>query len=370
MGQKYPIGCCNMVSNMIRYKRVMDMSNLKRKKLSFAILEILRQYTDENHKLSQNDVVELLEKDYDMKADRKSVKRNITSLLEMGYPIEFTETLRMYPNKEGEMEESYILSDFYLEREFTDAELRLRIDSLLFSKHIPYSQCKELVGKLEGLSNRYFKSRVRFISTLPETAPKNGQLFYTIEILNEAIDKGKQVAFTYNEYGTDKKLHPKRDREYIVNPYQMAATNGRYYLIGNYDKYDDLANYRLDRITNIRLLDTPVKPKEQVKGAGKSFSLPKHMAEHLYMFSGESIPVTFRMKKNILNDVIDWFGTEIVFSDETENEVTARVTVNWHAMRHWALQYCRHVRVLAPADLAQTVQEDLRSALGNYGSAH
>ena len=343
------------------------MSNLKRKKLSFAILDILRQYSDENHKLSQNDIVELLERDYDMKADRKSVKRNITTLLEMGYPIDFKETLRMYPNKDGVLEESYILSDFWLDREFTDAELRLLIDSLLFSKHIPYSQCDELITKLEGLSNRYFKSRVRFISTLPETAPKNRELFYTIEILDEAIANGKQVAFTYNEYGTDKKLHPKRQREYIVNPYQMAATNGRYYLIGNYDKYDNLANYRLDRITGIRLLDTPVKPVRQVEGMKNGLYLPKHMAEHLYMFSGESVPVTFRMKKTILNDVIDWFGTEIVFFDETEDEVTARVTVNWSAMRYWAQQYCRFVRILTPTDLADTVKSDLQGALENYG---
>ena len=52
--------------------------------------------------------------------------------------------------------------------------------------------------------------------------------------------KGRQVSFTYNSYGTDKKLHPRRDsagniREYIVNPYQIAAANGRYYLICNYD---------------------------------------------------------------------------------------------------------------------------------------
>lgn len=342
------------------------MSNIKRKKLSFAILDILRQYTDENHKLSQNDIIELLEKDYDMKADRKSVKRNITTLLEMGYPIEFKETLRMYPNKDGEMEESYILSDFYLEREFTDAELRLLIDSLLFSKHIPYSQCKELVGKLEGLSNRYFKSRVRFISTLPENAPKNRELFYTIEIIDEAIAGGKQVAFTYNEYGTDKKLHPKRDREFVVNPYQMAATNGRYYLIGNYDKYNNIANYRLDRITGIRLLDTPVKPVREVDGMKNGFYLPKHMAEHLYMFSGESVPVTFRMSKVILNDVIDWFGSDVAFSDETEDEVTARVTVNWSAMRYWAQQFCRHVKILAPTDLAETLKEDFLTALDKY----
>lgn len=264
------------------------------------------------------------------------------------------------------MEESYILSDFYLEREFTDSELRLLIDSLLFSKHIPYSQCKELVGKLEGLSNRYFKSRVRFISTLPENAPKNRELFYTIEIIDEAIAEGKQVAFTYNEYGTDKKLHPKRDREFIVNPYQMAATNGRYYLIGNYDKYNNIANYRLDRITGIHLLDTPVKPVREVDGMKNGFYLPKHMAEHLYMFSGESVPVTFRMSKVIVNDVIDWFGSEISFSDETEDEVTARVTVNWSAMRYWAQQFCRHIKVLSPADLAQTLQEDFQIAIEKY----
>lgn len=347
------------------------MKNPKPKKLSFAILDILRQYTDSNpeHRLNQNDIIEILERDYDIKADRKSVKRNLTSLWEMGFLVEWEETRRMYPNKDGEMEESFIQHDFYLdrdpERDFDDSELRLLIDSLLFSKHVPYSQCKKLVGKLKGLSNNWFKSRIRFISKLPETASENRELFLTIDVLDEAIADGKQVAFTYNEYGTDKKLHPKRDREYIVNPYQMAATNGRYYLIGNYDKYDNLANYRMDRITNIRLLDTPVKPKEQVED-GKQFSLPKHMAEHLYMFSGESIPVTFRMNKDILNDVIDWFGSDIVFFDEAADEVTARVTVNKRAMRYWARQYCGTVKLLSPPDLVETVKSDLRWALEQY----
>ena len=113
-----------------------------------AILDILRQYTDSNpeHRLNQNDLIEILERDYDIKADRKSVKRNLTSLWEMGFLVEWEETRRMYPNKDGEMEESFIQHDFYLdrdpERDFDDSELRLLIDSLLFSKHVPYSQCK------------------------------------------------------------------------------------------------------------------------------------------------------------------------------------------------------------------------------------
>ena len=347
------------------------MKNPKPKKLSFAILDILRQYTDSNpeHRLNQNDIIEILERDYDIKADRKSVKRNLTSLWEMGYLVEWEETRRMYPNKEGEMEESFIQHDFYLDRDpekdFDDSELRLLIDSLLFSKHVPYSQCRKLVGKLKGLSNNWFKSRIRFISKLPETAPENTELFYTIDVLDEAIAENKQVAFTYNKYGTDKKLHPRREQEYIVNPYQMAATNGRYYLICNYDNHPEVAHCRLDRITNIRLLDAPRKPEDEVVGL-KDWTLPKHMAEHLYMFGGESVRVSFRMKMKIIDDVIDWFGSDIVFTDETEDEVTAHVTVNWHAMRHWALQYCRHVRVLSPPDLTQTVKEDLQNALNNY----
>ena len=343
-----------------------------KKLLIINILDILRKYSDENHRLGQKDIVDILKSEYSMTVDRKSIRRNILDLIDFGYDIEYSESTRMTKNpKTGEQEESSVLSDFYLVRDFTDGELRLLIDSLLFSKHIPYSQCKELVIKLEGLSSRYFMSRVRHIRTMPDNAPANKQLFYTIEIIDEALECGRQISFTYNEYGTDKKLHPRKNndgavRTYIVNPYQMAATNGRYYLIGNYDKYDNIANYRLDRITNIKLLDTPSKPKRDVRGLEQGLDLPRHMMEHIYMFSGESAPVTFRMKKYIVNDVIDWFGRDIVFFDETDDEVSAKVTVNLNAMRRWAMQYALHVKVLTPSELANGVREDLKAAAEWY----
>ena len=146
-----------------------------------------------------------------MNAERKAIKQNLINLIDWGYEIEYSESVRMVPNKAmGELEESYILSNFYLVREFTDSELRLLIDSLLFSKHIPYSQCKELIGKIEELSNQYFKSRVKHIRTMPNLSLHSRQLFYTIEVLDEAISKGKKVSFTYNEYGTDKKCIPEK----------------------------------------------------------------------------------------------------------------------------------------------------------------
>ena len=343
-----------------------------KKLLIINILDILKKYTDENHRLSQKEIADILKNEYDMIAERKAIKRNLMNLIDFGYDIEYSEYVRRTPNRvTGEQEESYILSDFYLVRDFTDSELRLLIDSLLFSKHIPYSQCRELIGKLEGLSNRYFRSKVRHIQTMPDMSMHSQQLFYTIDILDEAIDRHCQVSFTYNSYGTDKKLHPRKDgsgriRQYTVNPYQIAAANGRYYLICNYDRYDNIANYRLDRITDIKLLQTPAKPMDKVRGLENGFALPKHMAEHIYMFTGESGIVTFRAKKYLINDIIDWFGGGVTFFDETDEEVSVRVRVNFAAMRRWAMQYALHTKILSPEPLAEQVKNDIKKAMENY----
>ena len=208
------------------------------KALIINILDILKKYSDKNHRLSQKDIIDILDKEYCMKIDRKTVKRN---LIEFGYAIEYSESIRLVKDKNGEEVESKILSDFYINRPFTDGELRLLIDSVLFSNHISYSQCRDLVEKLEGLSNIYFRSRVKHIRNLPENQPSNSELFMTIETLDKAISRGLQVSFTYNSYDIDKKLDPRRTsnnevRNYIINPYQIVATNGRYYLVWNYDK--------------------------------------------------------------------------------------------------------------------------------------
>ena len=343
-----------------------------KKLIIMNILDILRRYSDEDHRLSQKDIVEILHREYDMTVERKTVRRNLLNLIDCGYDIEYSESIRMTPNRiTGELEESYIWSDFYLVRDFTDSELRLLIDGLLFSKHIPYSQCKELVGKLEKLSNVYFSSRVKHIRTMPDTMPPNKQLFYTIEVIDEAITHNKQILFHYSSFGTDKKLHLRLNgdgtaKDYVVNPYQIAATNGRYYLICNTDPHDNISHYRLDRIKDMRLLDITARPSRSVEGIEHGLNLPKHMAEHLYMFSGTSEPVSFRMKKHILNDVIDWFGTDVDFSDESDDEVTARVDVNLKAMRLWAIQYGPYVTVLTPQSLANEVMQSLQTAIHQY----
>ena len=357
-----------------------------KKLLILNILDILRKYTDEDHRLSQKDIAEILKNEYDMKVDRKAIRRNLLNLMDCGYEIEYSETIRNVPVKDkktgavlrdkdtGEpvMEENELWSDFYLKRQFTDGELRLLIDSLLFSRHIPYSQCKDLVEKLEDLSNIYFKSRVRYISTLPEDKTDNRQLFYNIEMLDEAISKNRKVSFRYVEYQTDKKLHEKRRpdgsiREYVITPYQMAAREGKYYLICNYDKYDDVSNYRLDRIRDIRILDEPGKPFSELKWSGnRKLDLGEYMKEHVYMYSSENVHVKFRIVKPMITDVIDMFGKEVVFSDEDETHVTVAVKTNERAMEQFAKNFAPDVEVLQPESLREKLKEELKRAVEVY----
>lgn len=331
-----------------------------KKMVTINILNILKKYSDMDHRLTQQDIAEILKKEYYMDVDRKTIKRNLMNLLDLECGIDYTEISR----KDEHGNETSICTDWYIQPEFNDSELRLLIDSLLFSKNIPHTQCKQLIEKLIGLSNIYFNKKVNHICNLPDNHPENREVFYTIDLLDEAISQNKKVAFMYNSYGVDKKLHPRRDEEHIVNPYQMVATNGRYYLICNYDKYDSLSNYRIDRMTNIRIIDEPRKPiKDLVEG---ELNLPKHMAEHLYMFAGESIRAKFKAKTYLIDQIIDWYGKDVKITPIADDECMTEVYVNKEAFFYWALQYGPHIEVMEPADMRGRIAEAVKNMCDKY----
>ena len=349
------------------------MSDQPKKLLIINILDILKKYTDGDHTLSQKEIGELLRKEYGTPADRKAIRRNIDDLIASGYDIKFKKSYRMVPDPQtGKLEKSAIRSDFELVREFTDSELRLLIDSVTFSNHIPYGQRKQLIGKLEGLSSKYFRAHMKHVHAVPDVLPQNGELFSTIDKLDEAIGRGCKVVFNYLEYGTDKKLHVKRRedgsvREYLVSPYQMAAKEGKYYLICNYDKYDDISNYRIDRITKVRVLEEPVKPFESLPCAkNQRLDLTEYMRRHVYMFSGRDVRARFRITKAMVSDVIDMFGMDVRFSDETDETVTVSVTVNEMAMLQFARSFAPDVVLLEPEFLAKKVKETAERTVEAY----
>lgn len=361
-----------------------------KKLLILNILMILNQHTDEQHRLSQKNIIDLLSSEYDMKVDRKSVMRNLLDLGDFlegtGYELGYDTSVRKVPVKvegskeylidsttgERVYEEQEKLSAFYLKRPFEDSELRMLIDAIMFSMNISSKHRKDLVKKISKLSNKHFQSRVKHISCIDNGTNNNQQIFANIELLDEAISRKKKISFNYMDYGTDKKMHPKKNKQgkvrtYIINPYQMAAKNGKYYLICNYDGYNTVSNYRIDRIKNIQILDDKVKPFKDLENAsGERLDLNAYMKEHIYMYSSDNDIVTFRIVKAMISDIIDTFGGDVRFTDETDTHVTVVTKVNLRAMFQYAKNYAPDIEVLKPESLRNELREELQRALKAY----
>ncbi|MBQ3862744.1 MAG: hypothetical protein II790_01775, partial [Schwartzia sp.] len=74
---------------MIKAKiEVMKMyAGSSKKLLPMLILEILKEYTDEQHRLTQQEIIDKLWTQYGVKCDRRSVHNNLEALKDMGYDI-------------------------------------------------------------------------------------------------------------------------------------------------------------------------------------------------------------------------------------------------------------------------------------------
>lgn len=350
--------------------------------LILDLLEILQNYTDENHSLTQQNIIDILEKDYGYNGVRRqTIKNNLEKLKNINmenFEIICQEKVKSVSkdSETGEEKKTFYYTDFKYLHKFTEGELRLIIDSILFSKHIDLVHRKGLIEKLEGLASLHFKSGMNHIRSLDPSNRGNRDLFWNIEEINRAISKSKKIVFNYGRYDYDgkkisllaRKNSEGQVRDYIINPYYMLASQGRYYLICNNDSYDEISSYRIDRIQNIRVLENENrKPPRLVKGMGENFSLTQYAKEHIYVFTGESEYIKLAFKEEFLDEFIDSFGLEdINFQEKNQGEIVVRFKANKMAMRRWALRYSLYVRVLSPKDLVDDIKSDLKKAIENY----
>ena len=319
-----------------------------KKMLTMGILQILKDHTDYDHRLTQQQIIDLLDREYGMVCDRKSIKSNIISLIEWGYEIE---------NDKG----------WYLaERDFEEVELRMLIDSVLYAKGIPAHQAMILIEKLKGLGSKHFEDKMNHTYSVKELYHTgNKQAFTNIEIIEEAIHKNKQIEFVYNTYGTDKKLHPRREKKYIVSPYRVIISN-KPYMICNTNNHDNLSNYRIDRMTEVKMIGEKSRLINEIEGMKYGFDISKHMSEHVYMFADNISRVKFKVKKSIMGEVVDWFGLDFVVRSETENEAVIQVKSSEQAMVFWAMQYGEYVEVLEPENIRERIKENIREMAEKY----
>ena len=174
----------------------------------------------------------------------------------------------------------------------------------------------------------------------------------------KAYEKAKQ----YDTQATQQTA-PAYEEPAIVAPVQTQVANET----SKVDNYDNVANYRIDRIMDIRPLSTPSKPRNRVAGLEDGLKLEKYLYQHVNMFSGDPERVEFIIPESFVSVVIDFFGSHVSFFDMGDGFISCSLEVSLEAMRHWAGQFADVVRVVSPECLVEQIREHLRKANANYG---
>ena len=323
--------------------------------MALCILKVLETHSSEKNPLTSTDIIKYLEADYGVHAVRNTVSENISFLCELGYDISTYED-----NGKGTF--------IRVNRDFSDEEIRVLVDSVLTSRYIPEKKAEALIKRLLAHTDKKFVIGIKHIHPVNEwNHQRNEEFFNNLSVLAEAINEKKQAEFYYNEMKTDGTLSPKSNRIARVHPYEIACSNEQYYLICSLGHYDNLLHYRIDRMTSVAKREKNARNITTMPGYSRGINLGEYAAKHSFMHGGNVVPVILKMPVERAGDVQDAFGTRALMKDLGNGYMEVHVMGALEGMEYFALQFGKHCEVLKPQELRDRIVEDLKLIKSNYG---
>lgn len=311
--------------------------NTKAKLLYLA--KILLEETDEDHPMSTTQLINRLMQ-CGISAERKAVYDDIETLEAFGLDI----------NKIKSRTNLYFIGSRTLEL----PELKLLVDSISSSRFITEKKSAELIGKLENLTSvhnaRLLKRQV-FVSGRIKTP--NEQIYYNVDAIHSALLKNRKISFKYFEWTIDKKQEFKKNGEkYIQSPLGLSWADNNYYLIAYSDTRDKILHFRVDKMTNITVLD------EISSNPNDKFDISEYTNRTFNMFGGENERLELLVHNSLIGVIIDRFGQNISMLRADEEHFIAVLNVNASpAFLGWLISFGSKMKVLSP----QRVIDDIKN---------
>ncbi|MCQ2479520.1 MAG: WYL domain-containing protein [Clostridia bacterium] len=311
--------------------------------------DIFSRRSDENHVFSAEQICEILQDDYGISAERKAIYGDIEALQDYGMEIVNTRSpVRGY----------YLKS-----RRFEPAEVRLLTDAVLAAKFISPKKTKSLVYKIGSLLSESQEEMLRrqvYVNSSVKCS--NEELYEIISALSEAIEKKVQVQFEYSKRKLEKRFVRRfTSRTFIVNPYALIWSNDHYYLVCNNPKYNNLMHVRLDRISNIKITDTPCRHFSMVSSYKDKFDSADYSNKLFNMFSGDSGEIKLRCNNRLVDDILERFGESVPLMIDGEDAFIVRASVELsEGLVSWIMQFGTDMKVLEPVELKNAVRDKAR----------
>lgn len=273
------------------------------------IIKILEEYTDENHPITTKELIEKLAV-YDITAERKSIYDDMARLQEFGYDI------IQKDNRSG--------GGYYLgSRDFELVELKLLVDAVQSSRFVTEKKSRQLIGKLEKLVNKYDSKELhRQVYVAGRVKTDNEGIYYQVDAIQKAIAENKQIQFIYMEWNAKKELVPRREEKYLVSPWILMWQEEKYYLVAYDHKSKELRHYRVDKLSDVEILEEKRLGRELYENLNPVDYVNKAFG----MFGAKEEDVILTFPEHLVGVIIDRFGKEVSIRMQKEG-LRARVKV-------------------------------------------
>ncbi len=278
------------------------------------LMQILYERTDERHIKTAGELCDILQAEYDVPAERKSIYTDIAALQEFGLDI---------MQSKGKRPGYYLAA-----RQFELSELKLLVDAVQASRSLTAKKTDELIHKLESLASheeaRQLQGQV-FVYHRPKAT--NETIYYNVDKIHTAIYTNVQIRFRYMEWVRGAKvpqMRPRRDGAfYVVSPWALTWDDENYYLIACEQEKEGLRHYRVDKMQQMDLLTEERQGRELYD----DFDLAAFAKKTFGMFGGCDAKVTLSCTDALLGVIVDRFGTDVMLVPERKGRFHVTVTV-------------------------------------------
>ena len=325
----------------------MAEENLLKIKL-LKIMEILRQETDEEHPMTKVELASRLVA-MNISCSPRSLIRDIKLLNEQGYEI----MERLMGHEKG-----YFVCD----RSFSVPELKILIDAVQAASFVTDKKTGELIDKIAALGGSHraaiLKGNLVKFNTRKH---RNETVYYTVGFIEDAIQKDKKIIFKYFDLDENgQKVYRRDGHHYVVEPVALVFNEDNYYLIVYSEKHDGTANYRVDRIDSVEIIDDPISDKAR----SLRRKVARYTEEAFKMFNGQPETVTLRFADKLIGPVLDKFGevTKMTRVDEHNIEATVQVRIA-PTFWGWLFQFGSDMDITEPKAIKEEYQRKIEAIL-------
>lgn len=311
----------------------------------FYILDYLQQNSHEEHPVRAAELIHMLDRQHNIRCDRKTVYSDIAALMDYGVDI---------VTKSGKNGGYFIAS-----RNFELSELKLLIDAVQSSRYLTEKKSRELIEKLcKECSVHDARLMKRNVLVSGRVKSMNETIYYSVDTIQEAIAENKQITFRYFDWGIDGKRHY-REKDYQASPYGLCQDSEYYYLLAHSDRHG-VTSYRIDRMSDIALSSADRTPCPELTGK----ALIEHANRLFHMYSGDAVDVKMRFHKDLTNVVIDRFGNNTMLIPDGDDHFvfTVRVAVS-PMFLSWVIGFGKKARIVYPESVKDQCRQMCLEAL-------